>query len=219
MSAPLHQPPSIVHVGLDEAGSLTSEMPVFVMAAVVTARPDTLRNLIRRVALRSGKRLDRPAKNTSELKWSNASQRIRSAVLAELAEADVELFTLTVNKAGRRIEDSPANYGILVCELLSHCWHVSPNVALALDRHFTSPAQVATVNTLIYRRWPPQGVLSITHVDSQRNVLVQLADMVAGSVYSWHKEGDETMQLIVGKLGATRVEDWRHIKARWKGTA
>jgi hypothetical protein len=39
MSVPLHQPPSIVHIGLDEAGSLTSEVPVFVMAAVVTAWP------------------------------------------------------------------------------------------------------------------------------------------------------------------------------------
>jgi hypothetical protein len=194
-------------------------MPVFVMAVVVAARPDALRNLIRRAALRSGKRLDRPAKNASELKWSNASQRIRSAVLAELAEADVELFALTVDKGNRRIEDTPENYGILVCELLSHCWHVYPDVALALDRHFTSPAQVAAVNTLIYRRWPPQGVLSVTHVDSQRNVSVQLADMVAGSVYCWHKDGDETMQLIAGKLGATLAEDWRHIKARWQGIA
>lgn len=219
MSIPLNQPPSIVHIGLDEAGSLTSEISVFVMAAVVTARPDALRNLIRRAALRSGKRLDRPVKNASELKWSNASRRIRSAVLAELAKADVELFALTVNKASRRIEDSPENYGILVCELLSHCWHVYPDVALALDRHFTSPAQVAAVNTPIHRRWPDQGVLSITHVDSQRNALVQVADMVAGSIYSWQKEGDETMQLITGKLGATVVEDWRHIKARWQGTA
>ena len=43
---------------------------------------------------------------------------------------------------------------------------------------------------------------------------MQLADLVAGSVYAWHKSGDETAQLISGKFGASLVEDWRHIKAR-----
>ena len=127
----------------------------------------------------------------------------------------MELFALTVSKEGRRIEDTPENYGILVCELLSFCWSSYPNVALALDRHFTSAAQIAAVNTRIHRAWPPAGVLSVAHVDSQHNALVQLADLVAGSVYAWHKSGDRTMQLISRKFGASVEEDWRHIKARW----
>lgn len=205
----------IVHAGLDEAGSLTAGALLFSMAIVVTSQPETVRNLIRRAALRSGKRLRRRRKAASELKWSNASQRIRTQVLRRLAQAEVEILTLTVLKAGRRIEDTPENYAILVCELLSLCWDVYPKVALSLDRHFTSPVHVATVNTIIHRHWPMQGVLSINHVDSQRSPLVQLADFVAGCVYSWHKEGDTTFRLIEGKLGAALVEDWRLIKARW----
>jgi hypothetical protein len=88
-------------------------------------------------------------------------------------------------------------------------------LVLAIDRHFTSPAQVATVNTWIYRRWPPPGVLSIVHVESQRNTLVQLGDMVAGSLYAWHKSGDRTMELIAKKFRATEVKDWRYIKGHW----
>jgi hypothetical protein len=61
-------------------------------------------------------------------------------------------------------------------------------------------------------------VLSIVHADSQCNTLVQLADMVAGSVYAWHKSGDKSMQLIADKFEATQVEDWRHIKDRWLDT-
>ena len=190
VSTALSQPPAIVYAGLDESGSLTAESPFFVMAAVITAEPRVLHHLIPRAVTRSGKRLGRSAKDAGEIKWRNASRRIRALVLAELAAAEVELFTLTVLKGGRRIEDTPENYGILACELLSLFWPVYPNVALAIDRHFTSPAQVATVNTWIYRRWPPPGVLSIVHADSQRNTLVQLADMVAGSVYAWHKSGD-----------------------------
>ncbi len=209
------RPPLIVQVGLDESGSLTAATPLFTMAAVVTPQVDALRHLIKRAALRSGKRLRRSRKASSELKWSNASQRIRDQVLTSLAKTRVEIFTLTVLKGGRRIRDTPENYAVLTCELLSLCWDTYPNVALSLDRHFTSPAQIAAVNTFIHRHWPVQGMLSITHVDSQRSPLVQLADFVAGSVRSWHKENDTTLRQIEGRLGAALVKDWRRIKARW----
>jgi hypothetical protein len=209
------QPPLIVQAGLDESGSLTAATPLFTLAAVVTPQADALRHLIRRAALRSGKRLRRSRKAASELKWSNASQRIRDRVLTSLAKAQVEIFALTVLKGGRRINDTPENYAILACELLSLCWDTHPNVALSLDRHFTSPAQIAVVNTFIHRHWPAQGMLSITHVDSQRSPLVQLADFVAGCVYSWQKENDATFRRIEGRLGAALVKDWRHIKAHW----
>ena len=207
--------PVIVQVGLDESGSLTDTTPFFTMAAVITQHPDALRNLIRRAALRSGKQLKRSRKNVSELKWSNSSQRIRDLVLTNLAKTQVEIFALTVLKGGRRIKDTPENYAVLTCELLSLCWDIYPNMALLLDRHFTSPAQIAAVDTFIHRHWPAQGTLSITHVDSQRSVLVQLADFVAGCIHSWHKDNDTTLRKIEGRLGATLVKDWRRIKAPW----
>jgi hypothetical protein len=207
---------AIVHVGLDECGSLTADTPLFAMAAVLTSHPEQIQNLIKRAVLHSGKRLRRSRKASSELKWRNASQRIRAQVLTRLAQADVEIFTLTVHKTGRRVADTPEHYAILVCELLRLCWEIYPNMVLSLDRHFTSPIQMATVNTIVHRQWPATGVLSIAHVDSQRSPLVQLADFAAGSVYSQCKTGDATFRLIENRVGAALVEDWRHIKARWK---
>jgi len=93
-------PPSIVHAGLDEAGSLSAATPLFTMAVVITPRPHTVANLIGRTVLRSGKRLKRRRKLASELKWRNASQRIRTGVLTRLAQADVEVFTLTIKPDG-----------------------------------------------------------------------------------------------------------------------
>jgi hypothetical protein len=185
--------PTLVYAGLDESGSLTADSPFFCMAVVITPDPLSVRHLVRRAASRSGKRLGRPLKDAAEIKWSNASLRIRASVLAELAEAEVDIFALSVLKGGRRIEDTPENYGILACEVLRHAWGLYPNVSLALDRHFTSAAQVAVVDTLIHRNWPLQGALSVAHVDSQRYPLVQLADLVAGSVYAWRKSGDRTV--------------------------
>lgn len=205
----------IVHAGLDESGSLSADTLWFVMAVVVAPRPKEIKNLIQRVALHSGKRLNRERKLHSELKWHNASERVRRSLLSQLAQADVTLYSLAVRKQGRRIADIPENYAALVCELLQVCWHESPNVALSLDRHFISPAQIATVSTAIHRHWPVQGVLSITHVDSKNSPLVQLADFVAGSVYEWHKSGNPTIRLIESKVGAAVVDDWPQIKARW----
>ena len=185
------------------------------MAVLVTAQPEALRNIVRRAALRSGKRLKRQRKRASELKWSNASQRIRRTVLSRLAEADVEIFTLTIRKEGRRIADTPLSYAILACELLQLCWSAYPNMVLAVDRHFTSPAQRAVVDTFIHRHWPEHGVLTIAHVDSQSNPLVQLTDFVAGSTYDWHKRGDEACRLLEGRIGAELVEGWQHVKRRW----
>ena len=120
-----------------------------------------------------------------------------------------------MRKGGRKIEDSPKNYAVLVCELLQACWAVHPDMALAIDRHFTSPSQVAVFDTFLFRRWPAPGVLTISHVDSQRNALVQLADFAAGSMYAWRKERDDTLKLIESKIRAALTEDWPEIKRRW----
>ena len=62
-------------------------------------------------------------------------------------------------------------------------------------------------------------MVSIAHVNSQRDPLVQLADFVAGCVYSWHKQQDETYRLIEGKISAASVEEWSDIKERWRNKA
>ena len=88
-------------------------------------------------------------------------------------------------------------------------------MALAVDRHFTAPAQRAAVDTFIHRQWPEPGILTISHVDSQRNTLVQLADFVAGRAYDWYKGGEQAYRRLETKVVAEIVESWRHIKRRW----
>lgn len=209
----------LVHLGLDESGSLPDDTPLFTLAGVLTYHPDALRNVVKRAALRSGKRLRKPRHATSEFKWSSSSRRFQVDVLTRIAQAEADVYTLTVRKAGRRIEDTPENYAVLICELLQACWTTHPNVALAIDRRFTSPAHVAALNTFIYRQWPAGGILSISHVDSQRNPLVQLADFVAGCVYAFHKEGDNMLKIIESRVSAAVVAEWPEIKQRWMSKA
>jgi hypothetical protein len=132
-----------------------------------------------------------------------------------LAATEIQCYTLTVDKQGRRIEDSPENYACLVCELLALCWEHYPHQNVALDRHFTTPVQIARVNTFIYRRWPPMGVLNLIHVDSQRNPLVQLTDFVAGATYTWRNGQDDLLYLLTDKIAMASVVSWPELKARW----
>lgn len=208
----------LVHTGIDESGALTAATPWFTLAAVVTPDPESVDALVSRAALRAGKRLKRARKPASELKWRNASQRVRADVLTHLAAANVQCFTLAVDKQGRRIEDSPENYALLASALLALCWERYPNQNIALDRHFTAPAQIAYVNTFIYRRWPPAGLLNLMHVDSQRNALVQLADFVAGATYAWHFQQDTLLDLLSNRLVKMSVIPWPALKAQWLAT-
>jgi len=205
----------LAYIGVDESGSLADETEWFSLAGVLTYRPEAVRHIIRRVATRSGKRLQRKRAAVSEFKWRNASGKFRQEVLARLAEAEVEVFSLMVRKGRRRIEDTPEHYAALICELLRDCWVTHPNLALLIDKRFASPMQVGILNTLIYRQLPASGVLSISHVDSQRHALVQLADFVAGSIYAKYKEGDTTSQLLASKLRSEKKREWAVVKREW----
>ncbi len=120
---------TLAQLAVDESGSLPDDTPFFTLAGVITYHPETLRNVIRRAVTRTGKRLRRARHAVPEFKWSNASRNLRTEVLGRLAQADVGVFTLTVSKSGRRIDDTPENYAILICELLRACWTEYPNIA------------------------------------------------------------------------------------------
>jgi hypothetical protein len=206
---------ALAHVGLDESGSWADPVQWFTLACVVTYHPEAVQALIPRVARHLKTLPVRSRQAPSEYKWSHASRRLRESILAQMAQADLEIYTLTVNKGGRKIEDTPQHYAMLACELLQTLWVAHPNLALALDRRFTSPTQIAVLNTMIYRHWPAPGVLSVTHANSQQNALVQLADFAAGSTYAWYKEADEMVGLLSAKIKAAVVKDWPEIKRSW----
>lgn len=208
----------LAYLGIDESGSLPDRTPWFVLAGVLTDRPEAVGNLIRRAALRTGKRLGRPRSRPSEFKWRNSSVRMRTEVLSRLARTDVEVFTLTVGKQGRRIEDTPEHYACLVCELLAIVGKTHPDLAMRVDRHFVSAEHVAVFDTRVHRAWPPPGAISIRHVDSQHDELVQLADFVAGSTHAACHSGDTTVQLIQSRVVGEKVRDWPEIRRRWMGS-
>jgi hypothetical protein len=208
---------AIVYVGVDESGRLNDPNSVFAVAGIITQRPSDLQHVIQRAASRSGKRLHRIRRAVGEFKWNNSSERFRQDVLKQLAQKNVKVVSLAVEKSGRTIEDSPQHSAILICELLQLCWGEYPQMVLTLDKRFTSPAQMAEMDTFIYRHLPSANTLSIHHVDSQRSNLVQLADFVAGSIREQYVKHDATSLLLQPIILSQSVGSWVEIKRKWLG--
>ena len=126
---------------VDESGRLAdSSDPLVVVAVVVTERAerhlDRLLAKIRRRLPPKGKR--KHERRKTELKFNTTSPKTRRQVLHALAQQDVALLVLVVNKHGSSIEDSPKNYGNLLCGILPDCLKRFPHLDLVLiDRHFT----------------------------------------------------------------------------------
>ena len=49
----------------------------------------------------------------------------------------------------------------------------------------------------------------------QANEVDLKADFVAGSVYAWHKDNDDTLKMIEGKISFALMDEWAAIKHRW----
>lgn len=207
-----------VYASLDEAGRLPGATRYFVVAILVTRDPVSLRKIIRRVRLKMGKAEARKRRNIPELKWRDAGQRTRERVLETLARADVEVFLFVLDKEGRKVTDTPGNYARIVGELLRLCVPRYGRLALIVDKHFALAWQRSLFDEAIRDLLGVGENLMITHVDSETDPFVQLADFVAGSTYDKYARGTHTNDLFADRIAVELVERWTHLRARQFGT-
>jgi len=204
----------LIYASLDEAGRLPGGTRYFVVAILVTRDPASLRKIIPRVRLQMGKAEARKRRSIPELKWRNAGRRTRERVLEALACADVEVFLFVLDKEGRKVVDTPDNYARIVGELLRFCVSQYGRLALIIDKHFALARQRALFDETIRGLLGTGEPLRITHVDSETDPFVQLADFVAGSTYDKYARGTHTNDLFADRIAGELVEKWTHLRAR-----
>jgi len=156
-----------------------------------------------------------------EVKFYNSDDRVRRTVLEMISRQDVELAIYVVDKEGRRIDDAPANYGVVVGSAVSTLLReVNSRMSLTVDKKYTSPEdrEVFTqVVEAIAAIQAPDSFLSLTtHAESHRESLVQLADFVVGSAHQKYNRGDAGyLEIVSEKILLERVAKWTDIKAAW----
>lgn len=153
-------------------------------------------------------------KKLAEIKFSTTGEKTRIRVLGEIAKRKFKLFLLVIDKEGRKIEDSPENYSLLISTLLKKVFVKYPTVShIIIDRHFTWVTQREKFNDLVQKNLKRQ--LFIEHLDSQQNTIVSLADFVAGAERVFHSKVEQGYSKIIKKVIEQRtLITWRDLKKK-----
>ena len=97
----------------DDSPTLAGPENHLAVAAVITlkATDKKLARIPKRVRQRI---VDKKLRQLPELKFYNSDEKTRTKMLRMLADEQVEIFALVIDKEGRRVSDSPLNNGIVL---------------------------------------------------------------------------------------------------------
>jgi len=212
---------SLVYGFLDESPSL-SDTALFFCVDIISTNDKTnkrLQNIVKRARKRIVKK---KLKHTKELKFHTSDEKTREFVLTEIEKEDVAIIAVAVDKEGRRIKDTPQNYGIVVGSAIAETASLFPLLNLTVDKKFTAPAQEQeyitqaqkTAQLLVSKK----GGLNLSFnapVDSKGESNVQLADFIAGALNMKYNGKDaHYVEIIKPKIKIEKVLKWTEIKKR-----
>src|SRR3989344_433498 len=195
---------------IDESGRLYDPNDRFlVFAAVVVESLVNLDKIIPAIK----KNLPRK-KKLAEIKFSTTGEKTRIRVLNKIYEIQLKLFVLVIDKQGRKIQDSPENYALLISTLIKKVLAKYSTVShIIIDRHFTWVTQLEKFNDLVQKELKRQ--LFIEHLDSQQNTVVSLPDFVAGAERIAHNKNEPKYVQIINKQVDKRIiTTWRELKRK-----
>mgnify|MGYP000094317357 CR=1 FL=1 len=200
-----------VTVFIDESGTLPDPKDkVVIVAAIGSLNPEKL------LIISKSARKFQKKKGAAEIKFYKAGKRTKRKFLENLANQDLEIFVLTVEKQGKKIEDSPENFALLCWLILEDCllFYREEIKEIVFDRHFHQEKDQKSFNHTLSKLLGQK--MNFTHVDSQKDSRVNTADMVAGSLL-WLKTGKDSSfyELIKRKIVSEKLVNWKQIKKKF----
>jgi hypothetical protein len=196
------------YIYIDESGTLPDpQSPVIVIAAVGTEKPHLLLSVKKITKNILGKN------NTAEVKFYRSGDNTKRRFLSNLVKQDISIFVLILEKHGKKIADSPENFAFVCSLILNDCliYYQHKNLKIIFDRHFHRQIDRdlfdKTLQNILSQK------LSINHVDSVQQQVVNTADMVAGSVL-WLRTGKNSLfyNIIKNKIIAEKIIDWKEAR-------
>lgn len=173
----------------------------FVLALIATAQPDALRQALVDIRKRRGLPAD------YEFKYHKlSSAALRQATFEALQAIDFAVWALTVDKTGLpaywRALDAHSFYALLASELIIRVPLVERDGAtLLLDQFDPRGKALLALKRALKRRQIQRGFRKMLNVRSRSEPLVQIADLIAGSILRHTTHGDaETLDYIRDRL-------------------
>lgn len=196
-----------VTVYIDESGTLPDPKDkVVVVAAVGTESLERIDLLLKQIKKKVS--FKRPS---GELKFYTAGEKTKTLFFKLLTKENLTICTLSVEKMGRKILDTPENYAALCLLLLNDILSFTSNIReFVFDRHFSRRADTERFNSMI-RKFI--GDVLIEHVDSIQDKRVNIADMIAGAVLAKEAGRDSRFyKVIESKIISHKRVNWREVK-------
>ena len=121
-----------------------------------------------------------------ESKFRKTSPEIRKAFLSEINSCNFVLSVAVVDKANTNVDipsnrDASSLYNTVILRAISQVLDESTNARVLIDGEGGSSYK-RNVKTFFRQNLPKNAIKQIRYRDSKNDVLIQLADMVAGSV-------------------------------------
>lgn len=205
---------------LDESPNLQDKTSFFSVAIILTANPDEkgYRSIFKKIRKSV---LKKKQKEVPELKFANSTHQVRVKVLKAISQRAIKISVFILDKAGRRIPDTPENYGIVAGFAVSEALKKHPVIVLTFDKKYTKPKDQEKVEKTALKvvgKISKKGVLQFKeHADSKTNSILQMADYIAGAVSFKYNLNDEGYWEIIKELiEQENKELWPEIKAIYK---
>jgi hypothetical protein len=173
-----------------------------VVAGIVCSNLEPLRRIIVRTRKGLGKKL----REVPEIKAWHTPPKIILQILNRLAPLDIEIYSVILDKQARAVPDDPEDWYRTTCAecvrlVLAH----HPRVILTLDRRYTNPRLQDQLTNAIVKAQPPGTTLTFVNVDSRKEKALQVADIVAWSIFQKYARGDDTYCRLIADKQKERI--------------
>lgn len=201
---------------LDESGNLADNLPCTLVATFNSDKRTSkkLSRIPKRVRQRV---MEDKLKNVPELKFYDSSDSIRERFLEYVAKYEPEAYALTLDKEGRRVDDTPYNYAIMVGKLLASvvAEKEETNFDLHVDKKYTKPKAREEFNATLRWLLDPLGVkLNCKHLGGEEENLIQVADFLAGAFLRRDAFGEDRYYDIIADVVKKEKEvKWTSVRA------
>lgn len=196
---------------IDESGTLPDVTDRYiVLAALVASNPQGLERILpkfrKKTPLKGARKKEKKA---PEFKFHYVGDITRRKVLEEIISKDVKIYLLVVDKMGRKIADTPQNYGKLVKNLISKLIRMENPKQIYLDKHFGSKSDTEKLEFILDSI---SDKVSFLQVDSVADPRIDLADFVAGAVLRKFRANDKTFyKIISAKIAWEKTKKWNEL--------
>lgn len=196
---------------IDESGTLPDALDRYiVLAALVVSSTQGLEKILPKFRKKTPSKGSRKEeKKAPEFKFHYVGNTTRRKVLEEIISKDIRIYLLVINKMGRKIKDTPENYGKLVKSLTAILIRKEDPREIYIDKHFGSKRDSEKLQSFLDSI---NDQVKFKQVDSMVDQRIDLADFVAGAALKKFRTDDKVFyDIIFSKITWAKVKKWNEL--------